>query len=106
MAEYTARLEQTVSPIANGSYEFSVWIQRDAAEKFTKSYLFAEDFNVADPDDADAMITDAAIGNTWVKVTLGPIVVTSNELTVGVQTIAAAGGWINLDDAELKLIPE
>jgi hypothetical protein len=98
---YTARTFQTVEPIANGTYSFSVWVMRDWQEE---QYLFARDHDMAD---ANAEVTedtdDAETPAGYVKITLSGIVVTSNKITVGIYTAAPAGTWSNFDDAELTL---
>lgn len=103
---YTADTSQTVSPIANGTYSFSIMVKRDALDKLNESYLYAVGYDKDALGDDVTQDTDAAVGNTYVKVTLSPIVVNSGSLTVGVYTDAKAGGWINFDDAELTLLPE
>jgi hypothetical protein len=103
---YTARTSQTISPIANGTYSFSIKVNRDALDKLNDSYLYAVGYDINAPEEDVTEPTDAAVGNTYVKITLANIVVSSGSLTVGVYTDAVAGGWINFDDAELVLTSE
>ncbi|RYZ09881.1 MAG: hypothetical protein EOO73_03090 [Myxococcales bacterium] len=104
-AAYVARTEQEVSPLANGTYAFSIHVKRDAPEKLD-SYLYAKGFDPDAPDD-DVRKDTEDVGNTaYVKVTLGPIVVESGKLIVGVYTDAAKDAWINFDDASLERLPD
>jgi hypothetical protein len=98
---YTARTYQTVSPIPNGTYSFSMWVNRDW---FDGQFLFAKGFNANDLDEEKTVLTEpAAAENTYLKITLSGIVVTSGSITVGVDSAAPAGTWANFDDAELTL---
>ncbi|MDF3065382.1 MAG: arabinogalactan endo,4-beta-galactosidase [Polyangiaceae bacterium] len=105
-APYTARVEQVVSPIANGTYSFSVWVMRGTVAQVPESYLYAVGYNAADAEEDVTAPTDAAIGGAWVKVTLANIPVTSGSLTVGMYTDANAQGWVNFDDASLERLPD
>jgi hypothetical protein len=98
---YTARTFQTVSPIANGTYSFSIWVQRNW---FDVQYLFATGFNADDMNDEVTADTDEAEApDGYVKITLSGIEVTSGSCTVGVYSGAPAGTFANFDDAELTL---
>jgi hypothetical protein len=98
---YTARTFQTVEPIANGTYSFSVWVDRNW---FDVQYLFAKGHDLADPNiEVTQTTAEAETPNGYVKVTLSGIVVTSGKITVGVFSSAPAGTYTNFDDAELTL---
>lgn len=98
---YTARTYQTLNPIANGTYSFSIWVDRGW---FETQYLFAKGFNAADPDQELTQVTTAAETPAgYVKITLSGIVVTSGHCTVGVYSAAPAGTYTNFDDAEFTL---
>jgi len=95
---YTARTFQTLDPIANGTYSFSVWVDRNYAED---QYLFARDFNADDANDELTQDTDAAEAEPgYFKITLTGIQVTSGKCTVGIYTANPAGTYANFDDAE------
>lgn len=98
---YTARTYQTLDPIANGTYSFSIWVDRGW---FDTQYLFAKGFNAADPDQEVTMVTtEAETPAGYVKVTLSGIVVTSGHCTVGVYSSVVTGTYTNFDDAEFTL---
>jgi hypothetical protein len=98
---YTARTYQTVEPIANGTYSFSVWVDRNW---FEEQYLFARDHDIADSNAEMTQDTDEAeTPDGYVKITLSGIVVTSGKITVGIYSAAPAGTYANFDDAELTL---
>jgi hypothetical protein len=98
---YTARTYQTVSPIANGTYSFSLWVKRDW---FDVQYLFATGFNAADMNaEVSEETDDAEAAGDYVKITLSGIEVTSGACTVGIYSAAPAGTFANFDDAELSL---
>jgi hypothetical protein len=105
-AAYVATLEQTVSPIANGTYAFSIWVARDDLADLNESYLYAVGHDASSPTTKLKKDTEAAVGAPFVKVTLSPIEVTSQSVTVGVYTDAKAGSWLNLDDASFERLPE
>lgn len=96
---YTARTYQTLDPIPNGTYSFSIWVAR---EWFETQYLFAKGFNA---DNLDQEVTKATedTDSAYVKVTLSGIVVTSGHCTVGVYSAAPTGTYANFDDAEFTL---
>lgn len=93
---YTARTYQTLEPIENGTYSFSLWVNRDWADE---QYLFATGYDSANP---TAEVTQPTVdGADYTKITLSGIVVTSGKLTVGVYSNNSTGTWANFDDAEL-----
>lgn len=99
---YTARTYQTVSPIANGTYSFSMWVDRGW---FDEQYLYATGYDAEDLEDEVTVSTDdAETPAGYVKITLSNIVVTSGSITVGVYSAAPAGTYTNFDDAELTLV--
>jgi hypothetical protein len=95
---YTARTYQTVAPIANGTYSFSLWLDRDWEDQ---QYLFARGYDANDPNAEMKLDTTDVTGYT--KVTLSGIPVTSGTITVGIYTAAPTGSWANIDDAALTL---
>jgi hypothetical protein len=98
---YTARTYQTVAPIANGTYSFSIWVDRNY---FLTQYLFARGFNSADASQEMTQSTaDADVPAGYVKLTLSGIPVTSGTITVGVYSSVETGTYANFDDAELVL---
>jgi hypothetical protein len=96
---YTATTEQTLSPVANGKYTFSIWVSRAAADKLNDNYIFAKDHESGNA--VVKGVTDTAVGDAYVKITTAAFDVTTGKVTVGVYTDALAGGWVNFDDAEL-----
>jgi hypothetical protein len=99
--DYTARTYQTVAPIANGTYSFSIWVDRNY---FKTQYLFARGFNAADSTQELTQSTAAADAPAgYVKITLTGIPVTSGTITVGVYSSVETGTYTNFDDAELTL---
>lgn len=105
-AAYTARIEQVVSPIANGTYSFSIWVNRAALTELNESYIYAKGFDAEDAEADVQLDTDAGVGDTYVEIKLDNIEVTSGEITVGVFTDAKAEGWINFDAASLERLPD
>lgn len=98
---YTARVFQTVSPIPNGTYSFSMYVDRDW---YDTQYLFARGFNADDAAQEVTQVTDDAKDPAgYVKITLSNIVVTSGSVTVGIYSAAPAGTWAGIDDAQLVL---
>jgi hypothetical protein len=98
--DYTARTYQTVGPIANGTYSFSMWVNRDWENE---QYLYARGFDANDANLEKKVDTIDTDGLGYVKVTLSGIQVTSGTVTVGIYTAAPAGSFANIDDAELVL---
>jgi hypothetical protein len=93
---YTARTYQTLDPIENGTYSFSMWVNRDWADE---QYLFATGYDSANP---TAEMKQATVdGADYTKITVSGIVVTSGKITVGVYSDNSTGTWANFDDAEL-----
>lgn len=93
---YTARTYQTLEPIENGTYSFSMWVNRDWADE---QYLFATGYDSANP---TAESTQPTVdGADYTKITVSGIVVTSGKITVGVYSNNSTGTWASFDDAEL-----
>lgn len=98
--DYTARTYQTVEPIANGTYSFSIWVERTDVK--TAQYLFAKGHDLANAETQVTQdTTDANAPTGFVKITLSGIVVTSGKITVGVFTDNWGGNYVGFDDAEL-----
>ena len=98
---YTARTYQTVAPIANGMYSFSIWVDRNY---FPNQHLFARGFNAADANAEMTQSTEPANTESgYFKITLMHIPVTSGSVTVGVDSSVETGTYANFDDAELTL---
>jgi hypothetical protein len=100
---YTTSTFQTVSPIANGTYTFSMWVNRKYA--LTEQYLFARGHNAADQNEEvrqDITVPDEA---AYYQVSLNNIQVTSGHVTVGIHTASWGGDWSNIDDATLTKNP-
>ena len=95
---YTARTYQTVGPIANGTYSFSLWVNRDWEDT---QYLYARGYDINDPNAEKKLDTTDIAGYT--KFTLSGINVTSGKVTIGIYTAAPAGSFADIDDAELTL---
>jgi hypothetical protein len=98
---YTARTEQVVSPIANGKYKFSIFVNRDALTDLNESYVYAKGYKATALAEEQKTNTDAAVGDAWVEIAVTDIQVTSGAITVGFYTDAKIDGWINFDDASL-----
>jgi hypothetical protein len=104
MQEYTATTYQTVGPIPNGTYTFSMWVTRKLV--LTEQYLFARGHNASDPSEEVRQSTsDNASDAAYVLVTLSGIQVTSGQVTVGIHTHSWGNDWANIDDAALTLEP-
>jgi len=96
---YTARTYQTLDPIENGTYSFSVWVERTGVK--TAQYLFAKGHDMNNPTaEATQNTTASEAPDGWVKITLSGIVVTSGKVTLGVYTDNWAGNYVGFDDAE------
>lgn len=99
---YTARTYQVLDPIPNGTYSFSLWVNRDWADE---QYIFAVGHDLANPTAEETEPTIDTDGAAYAKVTLSGIVVTSGKVTIGVYSANGAGTWANFDDAEFVLEP-
>lgn len=95
-SDYTFRLSQTVTGLADGVYELSAWASGGGGEARLK--LFAEGYG------GSALAVDAV--NTgwgkWTKYTISNIQVTSGQLTLGFDVEAPGDVWGYFDDFELK----
>jgi hypothetical protein len=101
---YSVSTFQTVSPIENGTYTFSMWVHRD--QWFTAQYLFARGHDMADTAaELRKNTADNMSNSMYVQVVLPDIVVTSGQVTVGIHSEAPAGVWANIDDATLTKNP-
>lgn len=100
---YQVTESQTLDPLPDGTYSFSVKVSR--APDLVSQYLFAKGCDASHPDGQVTQNTDAATGSAYTKITLSGIVVTSGKCTVGIYTDALAGGWADINDAEFTLAP-
>jgi hypothetical protein len=104
LPEFTASTFQTVTPIPNGTYTFSVWVKRKTM--LTTQYLFARGHNAADATEEMKLdVPTPATETDYYQATLGDIVVTSNQVTVGIYTHSWGNDWANIDDATLTKNP-
>ncbi|HEX6276193.1 MAG TPA: hypothetical protein VFZ53_24295 [Polyangiaceae bacterium] len=105
MEKYNANTFQTVSPIPNGTYTFKIWVQRQTGA-LDESWLFARGHDVANPSTEMTVNTPVpANTNDYFEVVLPNIVVTSNQVTVGVHTMSWGNHWANFDNASLTKDP-
>ena len=100
---YSVSTFQTVSPIENGTYTFSMWVHRKWA--LTTQYLYARGHDVSNPSTEIQQAITVPDENGYYQITLSNIVVTSGSVTVGVHTASWAGDWSNMDDATLTKNP-
>jgi hypothetical protein len=104
MQEYDANTFQTVGPIPNGTYSFSMWVNRKLV--LTSQYLFARGHDASNPTQEVTMDTAHANSEAgYTQITLSGIVVTSGHVTVGIHTHSWGNDWSNIDDATLTKDP-
>lgn len=94
---YQVSTWQTVSPLPNGTYTFSMDVMRGTG--LTLHYLFARGCKAGQPNEEVTKDTTAATADAYTTITLANIEVTSGSCQVGVHVAAEAGGWANLDNA-------
>jgi hypothetical protein len=100
---YTATVSQSVSPLANGTYTFSAWVERGGT--FNSLYLFAKGYKASSPSDSLQEITDAAGSSGYTQIVLPGIPVTNGQCEVGISADAQAGAWANFDDFSFTMDP-
>ena len=101
---FTTSTFQTVGPIPNGTYSFSMWINRK--QVLTTQYLFARGHNVANTAEQVTFDTAHALSEAgYTQITLSGIQVTSGQVTVGIHTSSWGNDWSNIDDATLTMVP-
>ena len=92
-------IEQTVTGLAEGVYEASVWSQGGDMKDASMTFYVK----------ADGQIYEASFMNTkwidWQHPVLTGIPVTSGELTLGVHIVCGAKSWGTLDDFSLIMLP-
>lgn len=96
---YKVTTSQKVSPIENGTYTLSMWIQRDTGTLFNDEYIFVSGYSAADS--AATMKQETLTGassSAYVEVKITNIVVTSGEATVGIYSDGQSDAWANIDD--------
>jgi hypothetical protein len=100
--EYTVTTSQVVTPLPDGEYTFSIYVNTEEAG-FSSQYIFARGYSAAD---ANALLqtdvtADNSEPNSYTLITLGPIPVTNGQCEVGIHLQGAANAWANFDDATL-----
>ena len=100
--EFDVSTFQTISPIANGTYTFSLWVTRHT--DFLHSYIFARGHNAAMPTEEIQVLTP---GNdtAYEQISIPNIVVTSGQVTIGIRSHGYGNRWANIDDATLTKNP-
>jgi arabinogalactan endo-1,4-beta-galactosidase len=93
---YTARTEQTITGLKNGSYTLSAWIERGTG--FNESYMYAKDTGTAE------VKAELPQSGDWVQIHL-PVVVANNQLTLGffADAIASSSNFMGVDVVTLVL---
>jgi hypothetical protein len=98
---YKVATLQKLDPLPNGTYSFSMDVQR--AANLNDQYLFARGCKAGEPNGEVTQSTAAAGSGALSKITLANIEVTSGSCTVGIYTDAPADGWANIDNAVFSL---
>jgi hypothetical protein len=98
---YQVATLQTLDPLPNGTYSFSMEIERAAS--LNDQHLFARGCKAGEPNTEVTQATDAAGSSGYTKITLSNIEVSSGSCTVGIYTDAPADGWANIDNAVFSL---
>lgn len=82
-----------MSYIPNGSYKLTAWVKRSRGMK--KATMSASNTGAAE------IAVNIPPADTWTKITLDNIIVTSNSALVGFTTSGADGEWLKVDNVEL-----
>ncbi|WP_053372151.1 glycosyl hydrolase 53 family protein [Paenibacillus sp. FJAT-27812] len=93
---YTARTEQTITGLKNGSYTLSAWVERGAG--FNESYMYAKDTGGAQ------VKAELPQSGDWVQMHL-PVVVANNQLTLGffADAMTSSSNFMGVDLVTLVL---
>jgi hypothetical protein len=100
---YTTSTFQTVGPIPNGTYTFSIWINRKWA--LEEQYLFARGHNAANTSEQVTYAVTVPDEAAYYQISFTGIQVTSGQVTVGIYTRSWGNDWSNIDDASLTKDP-
>lgn len=88
-------VSQTITGLENGTYTLSAWIQGGGGEETLQ--LFASDYG------GETLTTE--IINTgwqvWTNPTIGDIVITNGQCTLGLKVVSTGGSWAFFDEAGL-----
>jgi len=98
---YKVATLQTLDPLPNGTYSFSMDVER--AANLNDQHLFARGCKAGEPNTEVTMSTAAAGTSSFMTITLANIEVSSGSCTVGIYTDAPADGWANIDNAVFAL---
>ncbi|WP_239618641.1 glycosyl hydrolase 53 family protein [Cohnella mopanensis] len=90
---YTVSTQQTITGLAEGYYTLTAWTQNGGGQK--ASYLFARDNGTSESR------TSLPVADSWTKVTVRGIHVTTGQATIGLYSDANAGNWAKMDFVEL-----
>lgn len=94
-SSYKVYTQQTIS-VPNGVYQLLANTVRDTA-RFNKCYLFTANYG------GDTIKTNIIPNSSyWTMAIIPHIVVTNNQVTVGIYSDANAGGWLNVDNMTLS----
>ena len=94
-SSYKVYTQQTIS-IPNGVYQLLANTVRDSTH-FNQCYAFATNYG---GDTIKSNIIPNS--NKWTMAIIPQIVVTNNQVTVGIYSDANAGGWLNVDNMTLS----
>ncbi|MEH0542048.1 arabinogalactan endo-1,4-beta-galactosidase [Streptomyces sp. B21-105] len=89
-AAYKVETYQYLSGLTNGSYKLTAWVRSGGGQK--SAYIALKNCGGAE------QRTDIPVSSSgWIRIVTS-VAVTNNQCTVSVNSDAAAGNWINVDD--------
>jgi hypothetical protein len=93
-SSYNTTTHQTITGLPNGTYTLKVWYKSSGGQSTCRA--FARNFGGTQ---LNANLNSAA--SSWTQQTISGISVTNGQCDVGVESIAAGGQWVRVDDWEL-----
>jgi hypothetical protein len=93
-AAYSATTNQVITGLPNGTYTLKVWYESSGGQSTAR--IFARNFGGSQ---LNANVNTAH--STWTQVTISNIAVTNGQCDVGLESVASANQWVDIDDWEL-----
>lgn len=91
---YSATTHQVVTGLPNGTYTVKVWYESSGGQSTAR--IFARNFGGSQ---LNANVNTAH--SSWTQATISNIAVTNGQCDVGLESVASANQWVDIDDWEL-----
>lgn len=95
-SDYTVDVSQLLTSVPNGTYTLNIWHRGGS---YTEQYIYVSGHVQGSPETLVSVPTTPT--DSFERLTLENIVVTSGQLTLGIHSVGLGGAWSHFDDVSL-----